>query len=125
MDEEKPVWLIGSPMCQTFCDLIMLMRDPNGQSEVKYENLVERCMKHPKEKGIYEIQRNVRRLFLHANLWERWSRGLGFVKEMAERNGVHKTESELCGSQLTKCFPKRESCFKSKSEYVIGELQQR
>ena len=31
---EKPVSSIGSPMCLTFCDLIMMMRDANGESEV-------------------------------------------------------------------------------------------
>ena len=41
---------------------------------------------------------------------------------MAESDGMHKTKSELCRSQSTMCFPRRGSCFKSKSEYVTGEL---
>ena len=41
---EKPVLLTGSPMCQTFCDLIMVMWNVNAVSEVEYDNLVERCV---------------------------------------------------------------------------------
>ena len=67
---KKPVSLIGSPMCQTFCDLIMVMRNANGVSEVKYENLVERCVRRPEGKGMHEIQRNAGRLLLHENLWD-------------------------------------------------------
>ena len=44
MGEEKPVSLIGSLVCQTFCDLIMVMWNANSVNEVKYENLVERCV---------------------------------------------------------------------------------
>ena len=64
MGGEKQVSLIGSPMRQTFCDLIMAMRDANGLSEVKYDNLAERCVKHPDEKGMFEIRRNAGRSFL-------------------------------------------------------------
>ena len=49
MGEEKLASLIGSPMCHTFCDLIMLMRDANRE-RVKYDNSAERCVKHT-EKG--------------------------------------------------------------------------
>ena len=45
-------------MCQTFCDLITVMRDANGVSEVEYENLAERCVKHPEKKGVYKVLRN-------------------------------------------------------------------
>ena len=55
--EEKPVSSLGSPVCQTFCDLIMLIRDANGVNKVKYENLVERCVKHPEEKGCTRFRR--------------------------------------------------------------------
>ena len=77
---EKPVSSIGSPVCHTFFDLIMMMRDANGVSEVKYKNLVERCVIHPEEKEMYKVLRNSGTLFLHENLWDRWSRGLSFVK---------------------------------------------
>ena len=60
MGGEKAMLLVDSPMCQTFCDLIMVMWNANAVSEVKYENLVERC----------EVQRNARRLFLHEDLWD-------------------------------------------------------
>ena len=49
MVEEKSVSSIGHPMCQTFCDSIMVMRDADGVREVKFENLVERCVKHLEE----------------------------------------------------------------------------
>ena len=50
MDEEKPASLIGSPLCRTFCDLIMVMRNANGVGEVKYESLVKRCVKYREER---------------------------------------------------------------------------
>ena len=37
------------------CDLVMMMRSANGVSEVKNMNLVERCVKHPGEKGTYKV----------------------------------------------------------------------
>ena len=92
---EKPVLLIGSPMCQTSCGVITtMMRDANRVSEVKYKNFVEQCVRH--------LPGNAGRLFLHENLWDWWSRGLSFVKKMAESDGMHQTKSELCGSQSTK-----------------------
>ena len=89
MGEEKPVSSIGSSMCQTFFDLIMLIQDANGVSEVK--NLVERCVKHPEEKGMHEIQSNARGSFLHGNLSDRWSRGLSFAKEMVKTETPRRT----------------------------------
>ena len=84
--------MIGLSLCQTFYDLIMVMRDANGVSAVKCENLVERCVRRPENKGMYEIQRNAGRFFLHEDLWDRWSRGLSFAKDV--------------------CFPKGGSCSK-------------
>ena len=46
------------PKCQTFCDLIMLVRDANGVNEVKHDNLVERCVRRLEEKEMYELERN-------------------------------------------------------------------
>ena len=79
--EEKTVSFIGSPMCQTF-DLIMVMRDTDGLSDVKYDNLEER------------FGRNAGRLFLRKNLWDRWSPRGSVVKEMTEkeRENVHNTK---------------------------------
>ena len=59
---------------------------------------------------------------MHENLWGKWSRGLSFVKKMAKSNRMHETKSELCRSQLTMCFPRTGSFFKSKSQYVAEEL---
>ena len=54
---KKPVLLIGSPMCQTFCGVITtMMRDANRVSEVKHKNFVEQCVKH--------LLGNARRFFL-------------------------------------------------------------
>ena len=115
--------LIGSPMCQTFCGVITtMMPNANRVSEVKYKNFVEQCDRHLEEKEMCQVPGNAGRLFLHENLWDRWSRGLSFVKEVAESDGVHTTNSELCRSQSTLCSPRRGSCFKSKSEYVTEEL---
>ena len=91
-----------------------MMRDANRVGEVKYKNFVEQCVRH--------LPGNAGRLFLHENLWDRWSRGLSFVKKMAESDGMHKTKSELCRSQSTMCSPRIGSCLKSKSEYVTEEL---
>ena len=66
MGGEKPVASI--PMCQTFCDLIMTMRDTKGVSEVKCENFVERRVKHSKEKEMCQVLRSAGRLFL----WPFW-----------------------------------------------------
>ena len=65
---------------------------------------------------------NAGRLFLLEILWDRWSRGIIFAKEMAESDGMHKTQSELHRSQLLMCSPRAGSCFKPKSEDVTEEL---
>ena len=102
---EKTVLLISSPMCRTFSGVITtMMRDANRVSEVKHKNFVEQCVKH--------LPENAGRLF----------RGIIFVKEMAESDGMHKTQSELHRSQLLMCSPRTGSCFKSKSEHVTEEL---
>ena len=77
-------------------------------SEVKFKNFEEQCVMH--------LLGNVGKLF---NLWDRWSRGLIFVKKMVESDGMH---GELCRSQSTLCSQRTGSCFKSKSEYVTEEL---
>ena len=79
---EKPVSMIGSPMCRI--------------SRVNSQNVVERRVRRLEGKGMCEKQRDARRLFLHEDLWDRWSRGLNFAKEM--------------------CFPKGGSCNKLRSE---------
>ena len=123
MGGEKPVLLIGSPMCQTFCGVITtMMWDAARVSEVKYKNFVEQCVRHPEEKEMCQVLGNAGRLFLHENLWNRLSRGLSFIKKMAEGVGMRKTKSELCRSQLAMCSPRTRSYLKSKSEYVIEEL---
>ena len=66
MGEGKPMSLVGSPMCQTFCGAITVMRDANGVSEVQCGTLVERCVKHPEEKGMDGVQRNAGRLVVLA-----------------------------------------------------------
>ena len=98
MGGEKPV-----SMCQTICGVITtIMRDAIRVSEVKYKNFVEQCVRHlPGNAG---------------------TRGLRFVKKMAESDGMHKTKSELCRSQSATCSSRTGSCFKSKSEYVTEEL---
>ena len=78
---ERPQFRCSS-MCQTLCDLIMVMWNADAVKEVKYEILVEECVRHPEANEMYEIQRNAGRLFLHEDLWDRWSRGFSFSKEM-------------------------------------------
>ena len=72
-------------------------------------------MRHPEKKG------NVP-LFLHENLWERFSRGLSFAMKMEEGPDVRETQSDLRQSQSTMCSPKKGSCVKSRSECAIEEL---
>ena len=102
MGGEKPVLLIGSPMCQTFCDLIMVMWNAHAVGEVKYENSWRRCASRPEEEGMYGIQRIAGGLFLHENPWDRWSREPSFAKEV--------------------CFPKGGSCCKLRSRCVTEKL---
>ena len=98
-----------------------MMRNANIVSEVKYKNFVEQCVKRPEEKGMYEIQRNEGRSFLHENLWNRWSRGLSFVKK-TEGVGMRRTKNELCRYQSTMRSTRTGSCLKSKAEYLTEEL---
>ena len=65
---------------------------------------------------------NAGMLFLHENLWNTWSRGLSFVKNMAESVGMRRTKSELCRSQSAMCSTKTGFCLKPKPEYVTEEL---
>ena len=78
MGGEKPVLLIGSPMCRNTmiksqnvverhvgCPrgqgvITEMMRDAHRVSEVKYKNFVEQCVRH--------LLGNAGRLFLHENL---------------------------------------------------------
>ena len=131
MGGEKPVLLIGSPMrciiaikSQNVVDRRVKLpgRNANRVSEVKYKNFVEQCVRHSEEKEMYQVLGNAGRMFLNENLWDRWPRGLSFVKKMAESDGVHEKQSEFCRSQSTTCSSRRGTCFKSKSEYVAEEL---
>ena len=84
--DEEPVLLIVSPVCRAFSTLIELTRATGKLSEVEYRNLGERCVRHFSFcVRICETQRRPGRLFLHAHPWDAWSRGLSFVKELAER----------------------------------------
>ena len=95
--DEEPVLLIGSlSMCRAFSTLIELTQ-AGKPSEFELKSLVERCVTHLKFCfRMYETQRNAGRLFLHEHPWDAWSRGLSFVNEMAEKDGVHKTKGDLC-----------------------------
>ena len=70
---EKPVLLIGSPMCQTLCGAIMtMMRNAHRVSEAKYKNFVEQCGRDlEKKKEMCQV------LGMQENCCcMRWSRGL-------------------------------------------------
>ena len=62
------------------------------------------------------------RLFLHEHPCDAWSRGVSFVNEMAEKDGVHKTKVELCRFQLAPNSIEKGSWFISNSECIIEEL---
>ena len=47
MGGDMPVSLIGSPTCQSFCDLTTVMWNANAVNKIKYENLLERCVRRP------------------------------------------------------------------------------
>ena len=74
---------------------------------------------------MYETQRSAGRLFLDEHPWDAWSRGLSFVKEMAEKDGVYKTNCDLCRFQLTTNSVEKGSWFMSNSGCIIEELGQR
>ena len=61
----------------------MMTRDANRVSEVKHKNFVEQCVRH--------LPGNAGRLFLHENLWDKWSRGLSFAMKMSEGPDVRET----------------------------------
>ena len=85
--DEEPAFLIGSPKCRAFSTLIELTRVASKLSEVKYRNLVERCIKRLKFCfRMYETQRNAGRLFLPEHPWDAWSRGLSFVEGWCEQD---------------------------------------
>ena len=95
-------------------------------SEFELRSLVERCVTHLKFCfRMYETQRNAGRLFLHEHPWDASSRGFSFVNEMAEKDGVHKTEGDLCRFQLATNSSEKGSWFMSNSECIIEELSKR
>ena len=49
---------------------------------------------------MYQTQRNAGGFFLHEHPWDAWSRGPCFANDMAETDGVHKTEGDFCRVQL-------------------------
>ena len=123
--DEEPVLLIGSPMCRAFSTLVELAQ-AGKPSEVELKSLVERCVTHLKFCfRMYEMQRNAGRLVLHEHPWDARSRGLSFVKELAEKDGVHKTKGDLCRFQLTTNSFEKGSSFMSNSECIIEELGKR
>ena len=98
--DEEPGLLIGSPLCRAFSSLIELTQ-AGKPSEVELKSLV---------------QRNAGRLFLHKHPWDAWSRGLSFVKEMAEKDCVHKTKGDMSRFQLaTDSIEKGSWCMSSAS----------
>ena len=54
-----------------------------------------------------------------------WSRGLSFVNEMAEKDGVHKTKGDMSRFQLATNSIEKGSCFMSNSECIIEVLNKR
>ena len=119
--DEEPVLLIGSPTCRAFSTLIELTQ-AGKPSEFELKSLVERCVTHLKFCfRMYETQRNAGRLFLHEHLWDAWSRGLSFVSETAEKDGVHKTKGDSCRFQLATNSVEKGSWFMSNSECIIIE----
>ena len=61
---------------------------------------------------------------MHEHPWDAWSRGLSFVNEIAEKDGVHKT-SDLCRFQLATNRIEKGSWFMSNSECIIEEMGKR
>ena len=123
--DEESVLLTGSKMCRAFSTLIE-MTQAGKPSEFELKRLVERCFTHLKFcLRMYETQRNAGRLFLHEHPWDAWSRGLSFVNEISEKDGVHKTKADLCRFQLATNSVEKGSWFMSNSECIIEELGKR
>ena len=74
-------------------------------------------------KFCFRMQRNAGRLFLHEHPWDAWSRGLSFVNEVAEKDGVHETNGDLCRCQLATNSVENGSWFLSSSECIIEEFE--
>ena len=62
---------------------------------------------------------------LHEHPWDAWSRGLSFVNEMGDKDGVHKTKDDLCRVQFATNSIEKGSWFMSNSECIIEELGKR
>ena len=107
---------IGSPMCRAFSSLIELTQAGKPSEFELMRTHLKFWFK------MYETQRNAGRLFLHEHPWDAWSRGLSFVNEMAEKDGVHKTKGDLCRFQLATNSIEKGSWFMSNSECIIEEL---
>ena len=116
---EEPVLMIGSPMCRAFSTLIDLTH-ASKPSEVKHKNLVERCVTHLMFWfRMYETQRNAGRSVGCMVSWPQ------FVYELAEIDGVYKTEGNFRRfKSATNIFEKR-SWFMSNSERIIEKLSMR
>ena len=124
--DEEPALLILSPVCRAFSTLIELTQTTGKLSEVKHWNFMERCVKHLKFCfRMYGTQRNARILYLHEHPWNAWSRDFSFFNEMAEKDGVHKTECDLFRFQLATNRIEKESWFMSNSECIMEGLSMR
>ena len=124
--DEEPALLILSPVCRAFSTLIELTQTTGKLSEVKHWNFMERCVKHLKFCfRMYVTQRNARILYFHEHPWNAWSRDFSFFNEMAEKDGVHKTECDLFRFQLATNRSEKESWFMSNSECIMEGLSMR
>ena len=100
-----------------------MTRDANIVSEVNYKRIWWNTVSDILRKwGCAKCWTNAGELFLHEDLWDRWSRGLSFAMKMSEGPDVRETQCELCRFQSTMCFPEKGSCVKSRAECAIEEL---
>ena len=139
MGGEKPVLLIGSPMCcitviksqnvverRVRCPggqgvITTMMRDANRVSKVKYKNFVEQC-ETPRDhlSHRFSCKNNIPAFPITWNI--SFSSRSQLRHEDVGGTDVRETQSELRRFQLTLCSPRRGSCFESKSGYLTEEL---
>ena len=103
--DEESVLLIGSPMCRA-CSTLIELTQAGKPSEVRHKSLVEQCVTHLKF-CFRMYERSARRLFLHEHPWDAWSRGFSFVKEIAEKDRVFKTEGDRAEERISVHFELR------------------
>ncbi len=125
--EQKPAFIIGSPMCKRYCSLQNindLRRDPATVAREKVAAEVHmRFMCR-----LYRMQHEAGRFFLHEHPWQASSWELSCVRAIMALNGVRRIMANQCqlGAMDEKGRPLRKPTgFMSNSAAICEELNKK